>query len=654
MNIIVIDQVGTGAKEGPGSPAYFSRFAIAHLRACGHSVEIISRFEPQRCSEADLVWCEWTNETAFEAAASGLCRRLVLRMRGYDVFFPLHELQWKNVSLLVYESPLLREHAVERFPVIATCVPAAVLASGIDVGAFHVNRERTNVVAMLARADYRKGHQLAIELAHRRPDLRIHTTLACAATNPRLGRFLSVARPSNFYVHEEVPDVAEFLHTIKASYVLSTSLWEDLGYSIAEGMAAGCMPLVYAFPNAEKLWPRECLWRTLDDLDSVLKRAHEPEKQRAFVEQNYDERKQSRVFADIITALPAREVSYANYLNGMAARVVQNVRAGTPQDNLLTTFRELTADEHGARRIRSDLATLQAGAHFALDNVKTAEVWALRALQYRPRGDAFRLLAEAAWAAGAYQIAREWCALDPSSGDRLRDMQKAERRVLPERYSRPVHRHALLVQTAPRARETLSRLLDTIDRDGGWNGPKVVAVDGRSNVPTAWRGSCVHASPNTSCVGQVKTLLTGLRAVLAQDWDVITILEDDAVLTKNALNYIRIVAGGTTTSWYTPLQCPYEDAKQAFFSVRRMDGFSRFVAVTLPRKAALELADGLSAWPDAHGGDMVLSRRLPQEEYALHFPAIVDHDGVSLVGNTEERGAPTFLGEDFDALDLLG
>src|SRR5512144_347534 len=106
MRIAFLDSTAV-VSSGPGSPAYFSRYAIDYLKAQGHEVVITNGFVSDVAREADVVIAEWCNEDAFEAASSGLCKKLVVRLRGYDAFMPLDKMEWSNVDALVYESPFL-------------------------------------------------------------------------------------------------------------------------------------------------------------------------------------------------------------------------------------------------------------------------------------------------------------------------------------------------------------------------------------------------------------------------------------------------------------------------------------------------------------------------------------------------------------------
>jgi GT2 family glycosyltransferase len=300
MRIVVLDStIVPGVFEGPGAPAYFSSAIIQRLRA-RHEVIVLPEFDKEFCQKADLVWTEWATDDAREAAASGACRRLIVRMRGFDVWGDLGSFNWDAVELLVYESEILKKLAEDRAPFLKNR-RTLVQASGIDLGSRFKERSAGGAVAVLSRADYRKGHQLICEWARRRPDVPIHTTLTLWQHNPRLSIYLEEKAPPNLHITPHVTDVRAWLDEIGASYILSASIWEDLGYGVAEGMSMGLKPLIHAFPNAEMIWPKEWLWESFDELDALHAGPVEFDRYRAFVEERYDADKQAEKFEAILT-----------------------------------------------------------------------------------------------------------------------------------------------------------------------------------------------------------------------------------------------------------------------------------------------------------------------------------------------------------------
>lgn len=307
MKILVLDSTAVRSiSEGPGSPAYFSRYVIDHLLNLGHEILISNDVSEAKLREADVVWSEWCNEIAFIAAALNTARKkFIIRMRGYDVWSQLVQMPWQNVHALVYESRFLRELAEEQVPDMRMRVECQIIPSGIDLNAIEY-RHRTRrsetfrpVLALVARTTADKGYQLAFEYARRRPDIDLHVTTALGEHNPRLYRYLQHTKPGNVQIHDTV-DTCIWLNTIGATHLLSCSIWETLGYTIAEGMAVGCKPLIHDGPGLGLNWPSQFLWRSFDDLDKLVGGDYYSPDYRRYVEQYLSAEKGSADFAKLV------------------------------------------------------------------------------------------------------------------------------------------------------------------------------------------------------------------------------------------------------------------------------------------------------------------------------------------------------------------
>ena len=311
MNILVLDStVVEGIETGPGSPAYFSRFAIRQLADDGHSICISNDPRPELIEASDVVWSEWCNELAFSVAASGLAKKFFIRMRGYDVWMPLEKMAWKNVQALVYESLFMKALAEEQYEplgcdtldALGLHLPTHVIPSGIDlddhkfVQRFRLGRP---ILALVARTTADKGYQLAFEYARQRPGIELHVTTALSETNPRLLRYLQHTKPDNVAIHGNV-DTASWLNNIHATHILSASIWETLGYTIAEGMAVGCKPLIHAAPGVNLNWPKKHLWKSFEDLDRLLAEPIKSEEYRDYVSEHLSAKRGTELFMNLV------------------------------------------------------------------------------------------------------------------------------------------------------------------------------------------------------------------------------------------------------------------------------------------------------------------------------------------------------------------
>lgn len=525
MKIIVFDRTAAGREgSGLGAAAQFSTPTIAHLRAKGHQVIVAGAFNPQLAAEADVVWTEWCNEDAFEAAASGVCNRLVVRMRGYDVWYPLEQLDWSRVHALVYESEWIRQLAEERFPKLCALELARlethVIPAGVDLRRFPFkNREKpSNAVALVARAIPEKGYQLAYDwmrtnhtLLPAGEELQLHVTAPDGGADPRFLRYIGRCAPPNVYVHGEV-DTARFLQDIDASFILCASTWETLGYSILEGMAMGCKPLIYAFPGAEVNWPKEWLWHDTIELEHLVHTKHsgwDPVEYRNFVEAKYDAAKRSiefeRVLLDgleprAVTSTPATINNEFGALFDAVNAAVEGKADVDAVANAVMQYRDQLGPAHGPghdERFGLTFGVATAYFHAGALKLDRAEIWATRALTEGPRPELFCLLAIISEMQGDIENAARW----------LRAASAIDN--VPSRYSQPKlvdgrHRRCMEVEQSLRielpkaqvpkytvvvpvrnAAGTIEKTLTSLRDAGHLPRPHVIIVDDASTDGTA-------------------------------------------------------------------------------------------------------------------------------------------------------------------------
>jgi hypothetical protein len=423
VKLVCLDSTAV-VPTGPGSPAFFSRYLIEHLRTTGHEVTISRGFDEQLCAGADAVWTEWANEDAFEAAASGVCKRLVVRLRGFEAFGPLDQLEWSNVDALVYESPFLKQLVEDKLPGLRG-FRSHVIPSGIDVDNIPFKtRGPGPIVALVARGVADKGYQLAFEWARQRPDIQLHVALALP--EPRLKRYLEYTKPNNVTIYPQV-DTVKWLDEIGANYLLSASNWESLGYTIAEAMATGIKPLIHDTPGVHLNWASNSYtgnadgsvvltWRGIDELNNYTRtlalkpQLYQSDVYRHFVEEHLDAARQSRKFADLMLGLPARAPAPSASATGLILQIEAAVQSNqlASADAWLLDFRNRasrlgTFDDH-----RSGLALRLAAAYHDANDLSNARVWALRSLGDVMRADTLCLLGEIAAAEGDLENAERW------------------------------------------------------------------------------------------------------------------------------------------------------------------------------------------------------------------------------------------------------
>lgn len=162
--------------------------------------------------------------------------------------------------------------------------------------------------------------------------------------------------------------------------------------------------------------------------------------------------------------------------------------------------------------------------------------------------------------------------------------------------------------------------------------------------------------------GQAQTFFRALRwATAVQNFTALTLLEDDVVLAKNALDYIattKIDDDLGFISWFSIYRHDGPRIPPLLHCIEARD-YQFNQAITFPARTVHELlaSDALKNWSEPHGADRIYKGVFPDRKVAIHYPNLVQHVGGrnSLVGNNDHgpRESMTFIGEDFDALSMV-
>lgn len=317
--------------------------------------------------------------------------------------------------------------------------------------------------------------------------------------------------------------------------------------------------------------------------------------------------------------------------------------------------------------------------HMYLHFSDVAERWALRALQGSFRIDALVILAEIAWRRCDFESAIRWYEaanqIRPVRGqasasfanEREERMLMLKReiveRVHPVRYhDADDSKHALIVMTAPRKLPFLDQTLKSLQAAGleRWKGPKYICADGYSpDARLGWRYKvCAEQR------GQAKSFFAALKtASEIPELAYVTLFEDDIVLSRNALDYIKRVEIGDNillVSWYSRYSSPTQLLEKPKMLKIPSNRFAGFPGITMPNSTvrALLASDTVRDWTELHGADHSIMRAFTSGFCRVHFPNIVQHMGIAETTtaskHSEENISPTFAGEDFDAMSLLG
>ena len=229
---------------------------------------------------ADIVWLEWCWDHAVWATTSGRLadKKCVLRLHSIETLqtdFP-STVNWSRVDRLITVGEDITEVLLTRHPAIAGHVRPDIIPNGIDMDRFAVGKGDRHQVAWVGHLEPKKNPMLLLQIAHtlHRADPRYVVHVAGSFTDLRTARYVK-----QFMASLRLAEVVRFDGPISdmpgwyadKGVLLSTSMYESFGLNIGEAMAVGAFPVVHDFPGANRLWPEECLFASIDDAVALIR-----------------------------------------------------------------------------------------------------------------------------------------------------------------------------------------------------------------------------------------------------------------------------------------------------------------------------------------------------------------------------------------------
>lgn len=251
-----------------------------------HEVRLICAGPGDELAEAvrwaDIVWLEWCWDHAVWVTRSGLLRGkpCLLRLHSIEALqtdFP-GQVDWSQVHRLVTVGDDITEVLLGNFPAIADAVQVSVIPNGIDMARFRSGAPDRFRVAWVGHLEPKKNPALLLQVAHRLRQLepRFSFHVAGAFTDLRTARYLQRLLPAlglggTMRFDGAVADMPAWY--ADKGVLLSTSMYESFGLNIGEAMAVGAFPVVHDFPGADRLWPQECLFASVEHAVALIRAA---------------------------------------------------------------------------------------------------------------------------------------------------------------------------------------------------------------------------------------------------------------------------------------------------------------------------------------------------------------------------------------------
>jgi glycosyltransferase involved in cell wall biosynthesis len=263
---------------------------------------------------ADIVWLEWCWDHAVWATTSGVLRGrpCVVRLHSIEALqtdYPAR-MDWAQVDALVCVGDDIDALVHERFPATAAAGARLVVPNGIDLDHFRPGAPDPRRIAWVGHLEPKKNPMLMLQVMHalRRQNAGHSLHVAGAFTDLRTLRYLrammaALGLEDCVRFDGQVGDMAGWY--ADKGVLLSTTMYESFGLNIGEAMAVGAFPVVHAFPGAEMLWPRECLFAGIDAAVELIRTAR-PGLYRGWVADRYSLAQQASMVLALLEGLPVR------------------------------------------------------------------------------------------------------------------------------------------------------------------------------------------------------------------------------------------------------------------------------------------------------------------------------------------------------------
>jgi glycosyltransferase involved in cell wall biosynthesis len=240
--------------------------------------------------DADIIFCEWALGNAVwysENKKEG--QQLIIRLHAQEMNLDfLNQIRWERVDRLVFICPENMENFLKRFPAMQS--RTVLIYNLIDCSALNLKKKSgANFnLGFIGTSPLSKAPHIALALFERLREFDDRYVLYLKGKHPweyawlwerpeerkyyeSLYRQIENSRYNNSIVFDPYgPDMPEWFS--KIGIILSTSHHEGSHQAVAEGMAAGSLPVIRNWAGADKMYPPGFVVRNLTEATAMVQR----------------------------------------------------------------------------------------------------------------------------------------------------------------------------------------------------------------------------------------------------------------------------------------------------------------------------------------------------------------------------------------------
>lgn len=292
---------------------------------------------------SDICWFEWGSDMLVHIASLPNYSKYVARLHSFEFFEGIHHrVNWDKINALFLVSdgvkhifrngingalggvPETEEQAKQwGAPQLGASYlhmpddKIHVVYNGINMDKYQIpNGKKFNkTISYVGYLNYKKAPELFLQACYEvwKRDKEFSFHIAGQFQDPRYVLYfnnLMDKAPFKVTFDGWQSDMPKYLED--KDFVISTSLFESFGYTIAEGMASGIYPLVHNWFGSDALYPEKFIWNSVSECADIVTSiaSDTPENQqqlrldcREFISNMYDEKKQIEKIKEVLASL---------------------------------------------------------------------------------------------------------------------------------------------------------------------------------------------------------------------------------------------------------------------------------------------------------------------------------------------------------------
>ncbi|GEM_PF-5998048 len=299
---------------------------------------------------ADVNWFEWCEKLAFFGTQMLPKKsKVIVRLHRYEAhtYWP-YRMDWSRVDcLILIGNPAIRRLLTTRIPGLESQTRVEDIANGVELDCFELGDKDYSKVAFVGPITNKKGIALLLQaistIKKAFPENKFYLRSEFQPGEKEIEEyfkyFVDSANLKNSIIWDQnkKDKSAMALWYKDKGFYLNTSIVEGCPVSPLEAAATGSIPLIHSWPGANKFFPPELMWSTIDQLVGMvaeLPSLWPPLRVRQFVEESFTSDKMVEKIEEILEeVLRGESEKYGKRLQGSMPQTADAERSNERFEN---------------------------------------------------------------------------------------------------------------------------------------------------------------------------------------------------------------------------------------------------------------------------------------------------------------------------------